>query len=60
MWAQRKNIVMLTMNLEDCKDAVINMEPEKIYFKGSGGADKKMHEVTIDLYKEINTEVSIH
>lgn len=58
MWAQRKNIVMLTLNLEDCKDAVINMEPEKIHFKGSGGADKKMHEVTIDLYKEIDAEES--
>ena len=59
MWAQRKNLVSLTINLEDCKDPVINVEPTKVYFKGTGGPDKKTYEVTIDLFGEINTEVSV-
>jgi len=57
MWAQRKNLVSLTLNLEDCKSPVITIEPTKVYFKGSGGPDKKLHEVTIELFGEIDTEV---
>lgn len=57
MWAQRKNLVSLTINVEDCKDPVITLEPTKVYFKGTGGPDKKTFEVTIDLFGEINTEV---
>lgn len=58
MWAQRKHLVNLTINVEDCKDPVITVEPTKVYFKGTGGPDKKTYEVTIELYGEINTEVS--
>lgn len=58
MWAQRKNLVSLTINVEDCKEPVITVEPTKVHFKGTGGPDKKTYEVTIDLFGEINTEVS--
>jgi len=58
MWAQRKNLVSLTLNLEDCKAPVITVEPTKVYFKGTGGPDKKLHEVTIELFNEIDTEES--
>lgn len=57
MWAQRKNLVSLTINVEDCKNPVITLEPTKLYFKGTGGPDKKTYEVTIDLFNEIDTEV---
>jgi len=57
MWAQRKNLVSLTLNLEDCKEPTITVEPTKVYFKGTGGPDKKAHEVTIDLFGEIDAEV---
>lgn len=33
------------------------MQEDKVYFKGIGGSDKKAHEVTINLFKEINPEV---
>lgn len=59
MWAQRKNLVSLTINLEDCKDPVIKIEPTKVYFKGTGGPDKKAYEVSIDLFGEIDTEVCL-
>ena len=57
MWAQRKNLVSLTINVEDCKNPEIKIEPTKVYFKGTGGPDKKSYEVTIELFGEINTEV---
>lgn len=53
MWAQRRDILYLTICLEDCKDPIIEIEPEKIYFKGVGGTEQKMHELTINLYNEI-------
>ena len=58
MWAQRTNIVYVTICLEDCKDPQIDIEAEKIYFKGIGGTDKKMHELTINLYAPIVPEKS--
>lgn len=58
MWAQRKNLVSLTINVEDCKEPVITLEPTKVYFKGMGGPDKKTFEVTIDLFGEIDIEES--
>ncbi|BES99759.1 CS domain [Nesidiocoris tenuis] len=58
MWAQRSNLVFLTICLEDCKDPEINIEPEKLYFKGTGGTDKKDHEITINLYKEVDPDKS--
>lgn len=54
MWAQRKEKLFVTICLEDCKDPIIEIEPEKIYFKGMGGTDNKLHEITINLYKEID------
>lgn len=57
MWAQRHGLVFLTVCLEDCKSPEIRIENDRVYFKGIGGTDKKEHEVTIELYKEIDTEV---
>ncbi|XP_014250893.1 co-chaperone protein daf-41 isoform X2 [Cimex lectularius] len=55
-WAQRSNVVFLTICLEDCQNPEIKIEPNKVYFKGTGGTDKKLHEVEINLYKEIEPE----
>lgn len=59
MWAQRKDILFVTICLEDCKDPIINIEPQMIYFKGIGGTEQKMHEVTINLYEEITPNRTI-
>ena len=53
MWAQRRDVLFVTICLEDCKDPVIKTEPEMIYFKGVGGTEQKMHEITINLYNKI-------
>jgi len=57
-WAQRTGLVLLNIHLEDCKSPEINIQPEKIHFKGKGGSDNKLHEVTMDFYKDIIPEES--
>jgi len=57
-WAIRQNVVYLTICVEDCKDAAVDIQDKKIYFKGTGGPDKKLYENTIELYGEINPEKS--
>ena len=58
MWAQRPNLIFLTICVEDCKEPEINVEPNKLFFKGVGGPDKKPHELTINFFGEIDKEVS--
>lgn len=60
MWAQRNNVIFLTICLEDCKNPEIKIDNDKVYFSGVGGTEKKNHEVTIPLFKEIDPEVFIH
>ncbi|XP_022184298.1 prostaglandin E synthase 3-like isoform X2 [Nilaparvata lugens] len=58
LWAQRTNCVFLTICLEDCKNPDIKMENDKVIFNGVGGTEKKPHELTINLFKEIDPEKS--
>ncbi|XP_026272634.1 co-chaperone protein daf-41 [Frankliniella occidentalis] len=55
-WAQRANVVFATICVEDCKSPDLQIEADKIYFKGTGGAEKKKYEVTIPLFKEVDPE----
>ena len=57
-WAQRTNLVFVTVCLEDCKDPEIKVEEDKLYFRGIGGTDKKEHEVTLEFFGKIDTEVT--
>merc|ERR1712061_577049 len=56
MWAQRPNLIILTICVEDCKDPEIKVESDKLIFKGVGGPEKKQHELTINFFKDIDTE----
>lgn len=58
MWAQRSAVVFLTINLEDVKNPEIKFSKDSVYFKGTGGLEKRDYEVTIPLYKEIDPEKS--
>ena len=58
MWAQRADLVFVTVCLEDCKEPAIKVEPEKLHFKGIGGTDMKEREVTLEFFKEIDPDVS--
>jgi len=57
-WAQRPNLVFLTVCLEDCDKPDIKVESDSLHFKGVGGPDKKPHEVTMKFFKEIDAEKS--
>ncbi|XP_063613121.1 prostaglandin E synthase 3-like [Penaeus indicus] len=57
-WAQRKNLIFLTICVEDCKSPTINIEADKVYFKGTGGTERKDYEYTYNLYKDIDTDKS--
>ncbi len=57
MWAQRPTLVFLTVCVEDCKSPEIKLDADKLYFKGIGGPEKKLYEITINFFKEIDTEV---
>ncbi|XP_058794965.1 prostaglandin E synthase 3 [Phymastichus coffea] len=59
IWAQRSNLLFVTICLEDCADPTIKVEADKVYFKGVGGTEKKLHEVIINLYKEIDPDKTV-
>lgn len=58
LWAQRKNLLYVRIQLEDCKSPTIQLENDKLYFRGSGGTENKEHEVTLEFYGEIKAEES--
>ena len=58
-WAQRTNLIFLTICVEDCKDPAIKVEESKMTFKGVGGTEKKTYEIELEFFKEIDTEVSV-
>lgn len=55
LWAQRKDSVYLTIAVEDCKDANVKFEKDKVIFKGTGG-DKHTYGCTLNLFGEIKPE----
>ena len=57
-WAQRPSLLFVTICLEDCKNAKIDVKPEYLSFEGAGGSDKKDHAVRIEFLKEIDPENS--
>ena len=57
-WAQRPSLLFITICLEDCKNPKIDVKPDHLHFEGTGGPDKKDHEVTLNFLKEIDTEKS--
>ncbi|XP_015912861.1 prostaglandin E synthase 3 isoform X1 [Parasteatoda tepidariorum] len=59
-WAQRKNLLYVKVQLEDCRSPTIKIEKDKLYFKGKGGTEMKEYEVSLDFMKEIKPEDSKH
>ncbi|KAG6439777.1 hypothetical protein O3G_MSEX001070 [Manduca sexta] len=56
-WAQRSARVFLTFNVE-CKKPDIKIEKQTISFRGICEPEKKLHEVVIPLYAEVDPEKS--
>ncbi|XP_022673525.1 prostaglandin E synthase 3-like [Varroa jacobsoni] len=57
LWAQRKDCVYLTVAVEDCKNAQVKIESDKVIFKGTGG-DKHTYECTLTLYGKLKVDES--
>jgi len=57
LWAQRKDCVYLTIAVEDCKNADLKIEADKIIFKGDGG-DKNHYACTLNLNGNVKADAS--
>lgn len=58
-WAQRSDILFITIDLADTKDVKLKLEPEgKLYFSATSGADNIPYEIDMDLYDEVNVNES--
>ncbi|KAB2603433.1 hypothetical protein D8674_004438 [Pyrus ussuriensis x Pyrus communis] len=54
-WAQRSDIVYITIDLPDAQDVKLKLEPEgKFLFSATVGPEKTPYEVDLDLYDKID------
>ncbi|CAN6686339.1 unnamed protein product [Malus baccata var. baccata] len=61
-WAQRSDMVYITIDLPDAQDVKLKLEPEgKFLFSATTGPEKTPYEVDLDLYDkiDINTKTSV-
>ncbi|KAL2334993.1 hypothetical protein Fmac_016206 [Flemingia macrophylla] len=58
-WAQRSDVLYITVELADAKDVKLKLKPEgKFYFSATAGAEKIHYELDIDLFDKINVNNS--
>ncbi|CAG8458856.1 13597_t:CDS:2 [Ambispora leptoticha] len=58
LWAQRTDVIYVTINLSDVNEPELEVTKDKISFKGKGGAEQKLYAFELNLYQEINPEAS--
>ncbi|KAL8096438.1 co-chaperone protein p23-1-like [Apium graveolens] len=58
-WAQRSDVLFITVDLPDAKDVKLKLEPEgKFYFSATSGPEKLLYEIDIDLYDQVDVDES--
>ncbi|XVE55082.1 hypothetical protein DITRI_Ditri03aG0132300 [Diplodiscus trichospermus] len=58
-WAQRSDVVFITIELPDAQDVKLKLEPEgKFFFSATSGADKIPYEVDLDLHDKVVVDES--
>ncbi|CAI9266531.1 unnamed protein product [Lactuca saligna] len=58
-WAQRDDLLYITIDLPDAKAVNLKLEPEgKFYFSATSGADNIPYEIDINLYDNVNVDES--
>ncbi|KAL2334986.1 hypothetical protein Fmac_016199 [Flemingia macrophylla] len=58
-WAQRSDVLYITVELADANDVKLKLKPEgKFYFSATAGAEKIHYELDIDLFDKINVNNS--
>ncbi|CAK9293075.1 unnamed protein product [Gordionus sp. m RMFG-2023] len=60
LWAQRSDVVYLTVCVEDCKNPEIDLNTNELKFKGIGGSEHKPYSFNIKFYEEIDPDKSKH
>lgn len=58
LWAQRKDIIFLTISLEDANDPDIQLENNKMTFRSKGGHDQENYGFEFTFFNEIIPEES--
>lgn len=57
-WAQRPDVVYLTVLLPDAKDSKVNLDPEGVFtFSATAGAGDRHYELKLELLDKVNVEV---
>nr|XP_017255713.1 PREDICTED: uncharacterized protein OsI_027940-like isoform X2 [Daucus carota subsp. sativus] len=57
-WAQRSDVLYITIELPDAEDVNTKLEPEgRLYFSATSGPDNLLYEVDIDLYDKVDVDV---
>ena len=57
IWAQRNDIVFVTINLNDINHEKYSLDNKKLTFSGIGGSDKKFYSIELEFNKEVVPEV---
>ena len=57
LWAQRKDTVILTVNLNDIKGEHFTLDNTKFTFKGIGGSDQQRYGCELEFFKEVIPQV---
>jgi len=53
-WAQRKDVIYLTIGVDGCKEPQIDVTDDKFHFRGRGGPDQREFECTLEFYKQVD------
>ncbi|GJS47274.1 HSP20-like chaperone [Tanacetum coccineum] len=54
-WAQRADVILITIDLPDAKDVKLKLEPEgKFYFSATAGTDNIPYEIDVNLHDKID------
>ena len=61
LWAQRKNTILLTVQLVDCPDPEIKLTPEgSLFFQGVKQSDDSVYGFDMEFFEQIVPEVSTY
>lgn len=57
-WAQRKDKVILTIELSDCQKPDITLNSTNLHFSAKGGNEQKIYTLDLEFYQEVVPEES--
>lgn len=57
-WAQRRDRILLTIELSDCQKPDISLDTNSLKFSAKGGKEQKNYTLELKFHKEVNPEES--